>query len=93
MHNMTQPSNHSQWMAYSQPGGVDSHVSLVKVSAIAIETCNEVTGGVLYFIYETNQYISSVGETDPGRSAVFTHARKSRAAVETTLQAATPTLS
>jgi hypothetical protein len=42
-------------MAYSQPGGVDSHVSLVKVSAIAIETCNEVTGGVLYFIYETNQ--------------------------------------
>ena len=46
-------------MAYSQPGGVDSHVSLVKVSAIAIETSNEVTGGVLYFIYETNQYISS----------------------------------
>ena len=38
-------------------------------------------------------HIDIVGKTAPGRSAVFTHARKSRAAVETTLQAATPTLS
>lgn len=34
--------------------------SLVKVSAIAIETSNEVTGCFLYFIYKTNQYISRV---------------------------------
>ena len=64
MHNeKTQPSKHSQWMAHSQPGGVDSHgfawSKYLHVSAIAIETSNEVTGGcffIILFMKQINTY-------------------------------------